>query len=151
MAGWGNGNIGGCVRCFVSRGYGRFRMTADVLRCLRRRYWALAAPLSALALSACVTWVKPGVPPEVRDRDLAACHSFAYSRVPPDVRTVMMSPGFITPGTVWCTNHHYRHCRYIPGYYVPPVYSNMDMNDSERSAQIYNCMLRLGYVQKATL
>jgi hypothetical protein len=25
------------------------------------------------------------------------------------------------------------------------------MNDSERSAQIYNCMLRLGYVQKATL
>jgi hypothetical protein len=153
MAGRGNGKIGGCVRCLVCRGYGRLSMTVSVFRSyLRCRNCARAVLLLTFSLAACVTWVKPGVPPEVRDRDLAQCQSLAYSRVPPDVRTVMISPAYIAPPATLCTEHHREtYCQYTPGYYVPPDYANVDANDSARSAQVYSCMSRLGYVQRASL
>jgi hypothetical protein len=153
MVGRGNEKLKGCVRRLVAYGRGCFRATARTSQWfLRRCNRAPVALLLALPLAACVTWVKPGTPPEVRDRDLAQCQSFAYSSVPPDLRTVMTSPGFITPSTEWCVrNHHYAHCRYMPGYYVPPDYASVDVNESARSAQVYSCMSRLGYVLKSSL
>lgn len=110
-----------------------------------------AAILIALPLAGCVAWVRPGTPPEVRDRDLAACEASAYNRVPPDVRTEMVSPGYITPPETWCReHHHHEHCRYMPGYYVPPEFANVDVNGDARDAQVGNCMTRQGYVQQTT-
>lgn len=110
---------------------------------------ACAAILMALPLAGCVAWVRPGTPPEVRDRDLEACQASAYSRLPPNVKTEMLSPGYITPTQVWCRVHHHRElCRYEPGYYVPPEFANVDINQDARDAHVGGCMARLGYTQK---
>ncbi len=117
----------------------------------RRRNALILVLCAPLLLAGCVTYVRPGATPAMRDSDLGQCQSLAYRRAPPELQTEMVSPAYVTPPAEWCRRHHHHElCRYEPGYYVPPEYANVDVNDAARNARIDACMSGRGYVKKVT-
>ncbi|MGO4703022.1 hypothetical protein [Dyella sp. 2RAB6] len=104
--------------------------------------------LVALSLAGCTEWVKPGVSPQLRDRDLAACTSNSYREAFVD-QIVVQEPGYHTPGREVCEQRKGREeCTYTPGYWTGPSERAVDANREWRDSLIADCMLQRGYYQQ---
>lgn len=108
------------------------------------------------ALAGCGKWVKPGVSPQVRDRDLTTCTYVGYQEVPVAPVVVADSGDYVSSQTSCQTykdrnsrdSKEHEECTYTPGYWTPPRESLIDSNDQARDASINSCMYSHGYEWK---
>jgi hypothetical protein len=108
----------------------------------------LAIALFTIAmLSGCAsTWVHPGKPATELYPDEFACKQEAM-RVYPIVVVSQPSPGMHTPSQTYCQKNDRgdTHCTTYPGTYMPPTYSQYDINGRDRDQMVKSCLYARGW------
>ncbi|WP_211467612.1 hypothetical protein [Collimonas silvisoli] len=112
-----------------------------------KKLYAGIAVLSAIMLSGCAsTWVNPNKPATALYPDEFACKQEAM-RVYPIVVVSQVNPGMETPGNTYCRRNDKgdTHCTTYPGMYMPPSYSQYDINASDRDEIVKSCLYARGW------
>jgi hypothetical protein len=113
-----------------------------------RPFSGLACLAALFLLTGCAEyWARPGATVTELAQARQGCDGRAVATYPPRVQQVMTSPGYFVPQTTSCSTQGGRtDCRTTGGYFVPPSYTLVDLNESGRRGAFRNCMFADGWV-----
>jgi hypothetical protein len=99
-------------------------------------------------LSGCAEhWAKPGGTEAELQRTKAECETQSYARFPPVLQQVMMSPGYFAPPETRChTRDGQTRCHTVGGFWVPPSFQTVDLNQDGRNSARNACMYAHGWM-----
>ncbi|KAF3999308.1 hypothetical protein [Glaciimonas immobilis] len=116
---------------------------------LHKVYLGVIALLVLTTLSGCATWKHPYKGESDFYRDKLSCEKQA-AQIYPTIIVNQLNPGYQSPSTTNCRRLNDDRnspvvCNTTPGMYLPPSYSQSDVNGARREDAVNSCLKAGGW------